>query len=49
MVDEVTSLLSPINILINNAGSLIERAALMAQTVTSGDLVMQLNLRSVLR
>ena len=47
MVDEVTSLLGSINILINNAGSLIERAALMAQTVTSWDSVMQLNMRSV--
>lgn len=47
MVEEVGSLFGPIDILINNAGSLIERAALMTQSVASWDSVMQLNLRSV--
>ena len=47
MVEEVASLLGPVDILINNAGSLIERAALMTQSVESWDSVMHLNLRSV--
>ena len=47
LIDETVSLLGPIDILINNAGSLIERAALMKQSVESWDSVMHLNLRSV--
>jgi NAD(P)-dependent dehydrogenase (short-subunit alcohol dehydrogenase family) len=47
LVKEVLSLLGPVEILINNAGSLIERAALISQSVESWDSVMNLNLRSV--
>lgn len=47
LVEETVSLLGPIDILINNAGSLIERAALTTQSVESWDSVMHLNLRSV--
>ncbi len=46
LVKEVVSLLGPIEILVNNAGSLIERAALILQSVESWDSVMNLNLRS---
>jgi NAD(P)-dependent dehydrogenase (short-subunit alcohol dehydrogenase family) len=47
LIEEIVSLLGPIEILINNAGSLIERAALRTQSVESWDSVMHLNLRSV--
>lgn len=47
LIDETVSLLGSIDILINNAGSLIERAPLTTQSVESWDSVMQLNLRSV--
>jgi len=47
LVKEVVSLLGPVEILVNNAGSLIERAALISQSVESWDSVMHLNLRSV--
>jgi len=47
LIDETVSMLGPIDILINNAGSLIERAALMKQSVASWDSVINLNLRSI--
>lgn len=47
LIEETVSVLGPIDILINNAGSLIERAALTTQSVESWDSVMHLNLRSV--
>ena len=47
LIEETTSLLGPIDILINNAGSLIERATLSTQSLESWDSVMHLNLRSV--
>ena len=47
LIDETVSLLGPIDILINNAGSLIERAPLTTQSAASWDSVMNLNLRSV--
>ncbi len=47
LAERVASALGPIDVLVNNAGSLIERAALMTQSVESWDSVMQLNLRSV--
>jgi len=47
LIAETVSQLGPIDILINNAGSLIERAALTTQSVESWDSVMHLNLRSV--
>lgn len=46
LVEQVTIESGPIDILINNAGSLIERSPLMSQTVESWDEVMNLNLRS---
>lgn len=47
LIDETVSLLGPIDILINNAGSLLERTALIAQSPASWDSVMNLNLKSV--
>lgn len=47
LVNETVGLLGPIDILVNSAGSLIERAALMTQSLASWDSVVSLNLRSV--
>jgi 3-oxoacyl-[acyl-carrier protein] reductase len=46
LVNRTVAELGPIDILVNNSGSLIERAALLTQTVESWDSVMNLNLRS---
>ncbi len=47
LADQVASQFGPVDVLVNNAGSLIERASLMSQTVASWDSVMNVNLRSV--
>jgi len=46
LVTRAVAELGPIDVLVNNAGSLIERANLVSQTVESWDSVMNLNLRS---
>lgn len=46
LVDQVARELGPVDALVNNAGSLIERVSLMSQTVVGWDSVMNLNLRS---
>jgi 3-oxoacyl-[acyl-carrier protein] reductase len=46
MVDQVTRELGPIDILINNAGSLVKRTPLLEVTEDSWDNVMNLNLKS---
>jgi 3-oxoacyl-[acyl-carrier protein] reductase len=47
LAEEAVCQLGPIDILINNAGSLIERAPLTTQSASSWDSVINLNLRSV--
>src|SRR5688500_6345733 len=46
LVDRATQELGPINILVNNAGSLVERLKLMELTEERWDYVMDLNLKS---
>ncbi len=46
LVTRTVTELGPIDVLVNNAGSLIERTSLMTQSVESWDSVMSLNLRS---